>query len=126
MKKVVALFTIAMCFTAGSVMAQGGGGGQTPEQRTAMMKERLKDVGLSAAHMDSVIAVYGDRSYMQGVNFRELADDARTAKMKEISDLRTKRLEKAGVPAEQLKKVVDIMSQRPGGGRPGGGGGGRK
>jgi hypothetical protein len=41
MKKVIALFSIVLCFAAGSAMAQGGGGGQqmTPEQRMAAMKE---------------------------------------------------------------------------------------
>ncbi|MFN3666986.1 MAG: hypothetical protein ACK4S0_12540, partial [Sediminibacterium sp.] len=94
-----------------------------PEQRAAMMKERVKglNLGLSEALTDSVVAVYGDRSYMQGLNFREMDDATRQAKMKEIGDLRTKRLIKAGLTEDQAKKVAEGMTMRPGGGRPGGG-----
>lgn len=128
MKKVIALFTIAMCFAAGTVMAQGGGGGQqTPEQRAARMKERLKDVGLSAVQMDSVIAISNEFQPKQMELFRnqDLSQEDRMAKMKDITDARNKRFEKA-LPAELSKKVIEVLSQRPGGGRPGGGGGGRK
>ena len=126
MKKVLALLTIALCFTAGSAMAQGGGQGQpTPEQRAAMMKDRVKALNLSLTDVqtDSVVAIYSDRSYMAGVNMRELDDAARTAKMKEIGDARAARLKKAGFTDDQIKKIGEGMAFRPGGGggRPGGG-----
>ena len=125
MKKVIALFTIAMCFVAGSAMAQGGGGGQqmTPEQRLAQQKERFKALGLTDVQVDSVIAINTDaRALMQGVNFRDLSDEQRQAKMKEMNDFRQKRLDKA-LPADLVKKVMEAMAQRGpggGGGRPGG------
>ncbi|NCI47941.1 hypothetical protein [Sediminibacterium soli] len=124
MKKVIALFSIAVCFAATSAMAQGPGGQQmTPEQRVAMMKERVKglNLGLTDVQTDSVVAIYTDRSYMNGINFREMADADRTAKMKEISDARAKRLTKAGLSEDQVKKITEGMTMRPGGGgRPGG------
>lgn len=119
MKKVIGLFAIVLMSTA--AMAQGGGGQQmSPEERIAMMKERLKPVGLSAVHTDSVVAIMMDRSIMAGANLREMSPEDRQAKMKEWSDARAKRMAKAGIPEEQVKKVMELMSVRPGGGRGGG------
>lgn len=123
MKKVIVCLAIVLGCSMTAVMAQGGGGGQqmTPEERIAMMKERLKPLGLSDVQTDSAVAVMNDRSYMAGMNFREMTPEDRQAKMKEIADAREKRLVKAGLSAELAKKVVETMSMRPGGGRPGGG-----
>ena len=49
---------------------------------------------------------------------REASEADRPAKMKEMTDERNKRLEKA-LPADLAKKVIEAMSQqRGGGGRP--------
>jgi hypothetical protein len=48
-----------------------------------------------------------------------MAPEERQAKMKEANDVREKRLEKS-IGAELCKKVMELMSQRPGGGRGGG------
>ncbi len=106
-------------------MAQGGGGQQmTPEQRTAMMKERYKTMGLNDVQTDSVIAISTDLRALRPT--RETPEDQRAAKMKEFTDAMQKRLDKA-IGAELAKKVMDGMTQqRPGGGRPAGGGGGGK
>lgn len=121
MKKLIALLTVAFCFTL-TAMAQGGQQ-MTPEERIAMMKERLKPIGLSPAHTDSAVAIMMDRSYMAGQNLRDMSPEDRQAKMKEWNDARAKRMAKAGIPEEQVKKVIELMSARPGGG---GGRGGRK
>lgn len=123
MKKVIVCVAIVLGCSMTAVMAQGGGGGpqMTPEERIAMMKERLKPLGLSDVQTDSVVAVMNDRSYMAGMNFREMTPEDRQAKMKEIADAREKRLVKAGLSAELAKKVIETMSMRPGGGRGGGG-----
>ncbi len=120
MKKIIGLLTVAVLICCTSVIAQppGGGGQQmTPEQRTAMMKERLKPAGLTDVQTDSVIAVLTDRSYMSNMgNMREMDPEERQAKMKEVNDARAKRLEKS-IGAELTKKVMEMMSQRgPGGG----------
>ena len=123
MKKVIVCLAIVLGCSMTAVLAQGGGGQQmTPEERIAMMKERLKPLGLSDVQTDSAVAVMNDRSYMAGMNFREMSQEDRQAKMKEIADAREKRLVKAGLSAELAKKVIETMSMRPGGGgRPGGG-----
>lgn len=124
MKKLFVCMAIVLGCSMTTLMAQRPGDGQprTPEERIAMMKERLKPLGLSEAQADSVIAVISDRSYMAGMNFREMANEERQAKMKEIADAKEKRLVKAGLSAELAKKVTETMSMRPGGGRPPGGG----
>jgi hypothetical protein len=124
MKKVLALLAIVLGCAATSVMAQGPGGGQQdPAQRIAMWKERLKPIGLSDVQTDSAIAIIMDRSMMQGMNFREMSDADRQAAMKTMSEARAKRMEKAGISKEQIAKIMELASQRPGGG---GGGGGRQ
>ena len=126
MKKLIAFLTVVVCFSATTVMAQPPGGGQqmTPEQRAAMIKERVKAIGgLSDVQVDTAVAVFTDRSYMANMgSMRDMAPEERQIKMKEINDLREKRLLKAGFAADLAKKVVETMSQRPGGGRGGGGG----
>jgi hypothetical protein len=121
MKKIFALLTVAICCSFSAITLQAQGGQQmTPEQRTAMMKERLKPLGLTDVQSDSVVAVFTDRSIMAGMgNMREMAPEERQAKMKEANDVREKRLEKS-IGAELCKKVMELMSQRPGGGRGGG------
>lgn len=121
MKKVIVCLAIVLGCSMTAVMAQGGGQQMTPEERIAMMKERLKPLGLSDVQTDSAVAVMSDRSYMAGMNLRDMAPEDRQAKMKEISDAREKRLVKAGLSAELAKKVIETMSMRPGGGRGGGG-----
>ena len=116
MKKVLALMVIALSCSL-ATMAQGGGGQQmTPEQRKAMMVERLKPLGLNDVQIDSVIAIGNDMRTLMG-NVREMTPEQREAKMKEVNDVRTKRMEKA-LGAELAKKVADATPQR----RPGGGG----
>ncbi len=121
MKKLLALVTVVVFCSTTTLMAQGGGQ-QDPAARLAMMKERYKTLGLNDVQVDSVIAINADfRPKMMAL--REVAEADRPAKMKEISDERNKRIEKA-LPADIAKKVIEAMSQqRPGGGRPPGGGG---
>ncbi len=122
MKKVIAFLAVVVCFSVTNVMAQGGGG-MDPAARLAAQKERFKALGLNDVQVDSVIAISNDaRALMGGANMREMTDEQRQAKMKEMSDFRQKRLEKA-LPADLAKKVMEAMSQqRGGGGRPPGGG----
>ena len=123
MKKVIAFVAVVVCFSVTTAMAQGGGQQRTPEEMAAMTKERVKAIGgLTDVQVDSATAVFLDPSYraLMG-NFREMSPEDRAAKQKEIAELREKRLVKAGFAADLAKKVVEAMSQRPGGGRPGGG-----
>ena len=121
MKKLLAFVIVIVFCSTTTLMAQGGGQ-QDPAARLAMMKERYKTLGLNDVQVDSVIAINTDfRPKMMAL--RDLSEADRPAKMKEISDERNKRIEKA-LPADMAKKVIEAMSQqRPGGGRPPGGGG---
>ena len=126
MKKIIALFTVVFC-CATSLMAQppaGGGQQMTPEQRAAAMKERLAPAGLTPVQADSVLAIWNDRSIMTAVygtaDFQSISREDRMAKGPALNEARQKRLEKA-IGADATKKVMEIMSQRPGGGRGGGG-----
>jgi len=121
MKKLFGLLTIAFSCTLISASAQPPAGGQqmTPEERIAMMKERLKPLGLTDVQADSVVAVFTDRSYMAGMT-RDTPPEERQEKMKMASEAREKRLTKS-IGGELTKKVMELMTQRPGGGRGGGG-----
>ena len=127
MKKLIAFVAVVVCFSATTAMAQGGPGGQqTPEQRAAQTKERLAPIGLSAVQQDSVLAVWNDRAIMTAVygtaDFQTISREERMAKAPALAEARQKRLEKAGLTADQAKKVIETLSMRPGGGgRPGGG-----
>lgn len=117
MKKIAGILIVLICLTTLSASAQGGrGGGQQmdPAARAAMMKERFKALGCNDVQVDSVIAISNDfRPKMMAL--RDLDQEARVEKMKEINDERNKRLEKA-LPAEIAKKVIEAMSQQRGGG----------
>ncbi|MBH2005508.1 MAG: hypothetical protein I8H66_12540 [Sphingobacteriia bacterium] len=120
MKKVIICLAFVLGCSMSSLMAQPPGGGQqmSPEQRAAMMKERLKPLALTDVQADSVVAVFSDRSLMG--NMRDMTPEERQAKMKEAGEARQKRLEKT-LGADLTKKVMELMSQRPGGGPRGGG-----
>ena len=113
------MLAVLFRFAITSVNAQGGGQQMTPEERNAMMKERMKPLGLTDVQADSVIAVFTDRSYMAGMT-RETPLEERQEKMKTVNEAREKRLTKS-IGSELTKKVMEMMSQRPGGGRGGGG-----
>jgi len=119
MKKVLALLTIALCVGT-AAMAQGGPQ-MTPEERKAQMIERLKPLNLTAVQQDSVLVIAADARSKMPSRDGGLDREAMMAKMKEVNDARNARLEKA-LGADLSKKVIEAISQRPGGGgRPGGG-----
>lgn len=122
MKKILGLFSVVVCCSFSTIIAQPPAGGQgmmNPEQRKAMMIERLKGLGCNDVQADSIIAISNDMRPKQ-MALRDIAEADRPAKMKEIMNERNKRIEKA-LPAELAKKVIEAMSQqRPGGNRGGG------
>jgi hypothetical protein len=126
MKKIIALLAVVLVCSFNTSKAQGGGGGQqmTPEQRTAMMKERYKGMGLNDVQTDSVIAINNDmRPKMMAI--RDASEAERPALMKSLTDARDARIKKA-LPADLATKVIEAMNMQRGGGggqRPPGGGG---
>lgn len=116
MKKMFGLMILVLGLSITSTQAQNGGGQQMdPAQRLAMMKERFKNLGCNDVQVDSVIAISNDfRPKMMAL--RDLGQEERQAKMKEINEERNKRIEKA-LPEDLAKKVIEAMSMQRGGGR---------
>ena len=117
MKKVFALmaFFVACSFTTLMAQPPGGGMQMDPAQRMAMMKDRIKDIGLTPVQTDSVVAIYSERPAMMA-NFRDMSPEDRQTAMKTISDARQKRLKANGLNDDQIKKVQDALSMGRGGG----------
>ena len=106
------IVAVLFSFAITTVNAQGGGQQMTPEQRAAMMKERLKPLGLTDVQSDSVVVVYSDRSYMTAAGItRETPPEERQEKMKGINEAREKRLTKS-IGADLTKKVMELMAQQ--------------
>lgn len=113
MKKTLALMALVLFCSLTSMAQDNNGGAQRdPAARMAMMKERFKALGCNDVQVDSVLAISNDmRPKMMGL--RDLDEETRKTKMKEVTDERNKRLEKA-LPADLAKKVIEAMSmQRP-------------
>jgi hypothetical protein len=115
MKKVIALFVLVFSLSANVLFAQQGGGGGNFDP--ARMKERqlqqLKssDLNLTDVQTDSVIAVNMEtREQMRGL--RDLSDDQRTAKIKEINEYRLKRWTAALKDEALAKKVADFYEKQ--------------
>ena len=86
-----------------------------PAQMLEMMKQRVKPqliekTKLTDAQADKVLEVQVWASgQMRGL--RELADDQRAAKMKEVNDEREKKLKAIPLTDEQVKAVTDFYEE---------------
>jgi hypothetical protein len=120
MKKLLVLIAIILVASFNTIMAQPPGGGQrqTPEERKAMLIERLKPLNLTAVQQDSAVVILSERPAMG--NFQDMTPEQRQDAMKTFTEARNKRLEKA-LGADLAKKVIETIPAR-GGGRQGGGG----
>jgi Spy/CpxP family protein refolding chaperone len=129
MKKILAILAVAFCCTATTTMAQGGGGGQMdPAQMLEMMKQRVKPgliekTKLTDAQADKVLEVQMWAQQQQR-GFRDLSEDERATKQKEVAAEREKKLKAIPLTDEQIKAVdayyEEMRRNRPGGGRGGG------
>lgn len=127
MKKIF-LF-IALAFAIGSY-AQGGGGGQMdPAQMLEMMKQRVKPqlmekTKLTDAQCDKVLEI---QISMMGAQrgMRDLSEEERAKKMKEINDEREKKYKAIPLTDEQIKAVNEFYEEMRKNRQRGGGGGGK-
>src|SRR4051812_60738 len=113
MKKAIALFAILFCLSSGLLMAQQGGGNFDPAKMKERQLEMLKssDLKLTDAQADSVVAINMEtREQMRG--FRDLSEDQRTAKMKEVNDYRLKRWTSALKDEALAKKVAEFYEKQ--------------
>src|SRR4051794_20416238 len=125
MKKAIALFVVSFCLSGTVLMAQQGGGNYDPAKMKERQLEMLKssDLKLTDAQADSVVAINMEtREQMRG--FRDLSEDQRSAKMKEMNDYRVKRWTSA-LKDEALAKKVAEYYEKQRAARANGGGGNR-
>lgn len=130
MKKLFAAAAFLLFCGFTSVMAQPPGGGD-PAAMKARMKERVKpqlieNTKISDAEADKVIDIYFDAQQEQR-KLRDLPEDERTKKAKEITDARDKKLKEIPLSDEKVKAVVSFydemrkkMMENRGGNRPAG------
>jgi hypothetical protein len=125
MKKAIALLTIFLGLSGSVLLAQQGGGGrnfdpaQMKERDMKMLKE--SDLKLTDAQADSVASInIASRQGMRAL--RELSEDERRAKMKEMNDARQKRWAEALKSEELAKKVADLYEKQRAARANGGGG----
>ena len=110
MKKVFALLVVLVGISGSSLMAQGGG---DPAQMRERQLTQLKESGLNltAAQADSVVAInLESRQQMRGL--RDLSEDERNTKMKEMNDTRLKRWSAALKDEALAKKVADYYEKQ--------------
>lgn len=135
MKKVFALLTFVFCCAATTVIAQPPGGGMQmdPAAMLQRMKERVKPqliekVKLTDEQADKILeAQVWAQGQMRGL--RDLAEDQRAAKMKEVTEEKEKKWKAIPLTDDQIKATnaffEEMRKNRPGGGgtgpRPGGG-----
>lgn len=129
MKKLLSLLTLVLVLGSKSAIAQPPGGGD-PETMKARMKERVKpqlieSTKITDAEADKVIDIYFEAQQEQR-KLRELGEEERAKKGKEIAEARDKKLKAIPLSDEKIKAVntfydemrKKMMEQR--GGRPGG------
>lgn len=128
MKKLITLAFFALICSITSVQAQGGGGQMDPAQMLEMMKQRIKPqliekTKLTDAQADKVLEI---QIAMQGAQrgLRDLSEEERATKMKEINTEREKKYKSIPLTDDQIKAVNDFYEEmrkaRMGGGRGGG------
>ncbi len=124
MKKVIALLSFAFCCSVTTLIAQPPGGGQPmdPAAMLERMKERIKPpliekTKLSDVQADKVLETQV-WAQTQMRSTRDLAEDQRAAKMKEINEERAKKLKAIPLSDEKVKSVNDFFEEmrknRPG------------
>lgn len=128
MKKLITLAFFALICSITSVQAQGGGSQMDPAQMLEMMKQRIKPqliekTKLTDAQADKVLEI---QIAMQGAQrgLRDLSEEERATKMKEINTEREKKYKSIPLTDDQIKAVNDFYEEmrkaRMGGGRGGG------
>lgn len=126
MKKIISLAVFALALSLGSVQAQGGQ--MDPAQMLEMMKQRVKPqmiekTKLTDAQADKVLEVQV-WAQQQNRGLRDLSEEDRAKKMKEVSEEREKKFKAIPLTDDQIKAVNDFYEEmrkaRQGGGRGGG------
>lgn len=126
MKKVIVLLTIFCSLSGSALFAQQAGGGgrnfdpaKAKERELQMLKE--SDLKLTPEQADSVVAINLEtRQGMRG--FRDLSDEERRTKMKEMNDQRQRRWAQALKSEDLAKKIAEYYEKQRAARMNGGGG----
>ncbi len=114
MKKVLALLAIILVASFNTIMAQPPGGGD-PAQMLEMMKQRVKPqliekTKITDAQADKVLEIQiASQGSMRGM--RDLSEDERAAKMKEVRDANNKKFKDIPLTDDQIKAVNDFYDE---------------
>ena len=117
MKKVLALVALVLIASFNTIMAQPPGGGQQmdPAKMLEMMKQRVKPqliekTKLTDAQADEVLEIQiASQTAMRGM--RDLSEDERMSKMKEIREGNNKKFKEIPLTDEQIKSVNDFYDE---------------
>ncbi len=117
MKKVLALVALVLIASFSTIMAQPPGGGQQmdPAKMLEMMKQRVKPqliekTKLTDAQADKVLEIQiASQTAMRGM--RDLSEDERMSKMKEIREDNNKKFKEIPLTDEQIKSVNDFYDE---------------
>lgn len=117
MKKVLALLAIILVASFNTIMSQPPGGGQQmdPAQMLEMMKQRVKPLliektKITDAQADKVLEIQlASQGSMRGM--RDLSDEERAAKMKEIRETNNKKFKDIPLTDDQIKAVNDFYDE---------------
>ena len=117
MKKVLALVALVLIASFNTIMAQPPGGGQQmdPAKMLEMMKQRVKPqliekTKLTDAQADKVLEIQiASQTAMRGM--RDLSEDERMSKMKEIREGNNKKFKEIPLTDEQIKSVNDLYDE---------------
>ena len=122
MKKVIVLLVILLGASGSVLMAQGGGNMDPAAMRERQLQQlKASDLKLTDAQADSVVSINMEsRQQMRGM--RDLSDDQRAAKMKEMNEMRMKRWSSALKDEALAKKVADYYEKQRAARANGGGG----
>ena len=114
MKKVLALLAIILVASFNTIMAQPPGGGD-PAQMLEMMKQRVKPqliekTKITDAQADKVLEIQiASQDSMRGM--RDLSEDERATKMKEIREENNKKFKAIPLTDDQIKSVNDFYDE---------------
>lgn len=116
MKKITVMLALAIGFGCTTVIAQppaGGGGNFDPARMRERQLQQLKesDLKLTDAQADSVISINME-TMQQMRGMRDLSQEERTAKMKEMSDYRLKRWTSALKDEALAKRVAEYYEKQ--------------
>lgn len=111
MKKVTVLLTILLIASINMLRAQGGNFDPAKMKERQLQQLKDSDLKLTDSQADSVVNINLE-SRQQMMAMRDLSEDQRTAKMKELNAFRLKRWSEALKDEALAKKVADYFEKQ--------------